>query len=74
MTGPLRVGAVIMPPVPGFIIFTRTLDDIINQTVNRVLDQFDIPPSARLLFAGGAHSVVLFSVHCVPVACFRAIL
>ena len=33
---------VIMPPVPAFYHRPQTLDDVINQTVNRVLDQFDI--------------------------------
>lgn len=37
-----RTGAVIMPPVPAFYHRPQTLDDVINQTVNRVLDQFDI--------------------------------
>ena len=37
-----RMGAVIFPPVPAFYHRPKTLDDIINQTVTRVLDQFDI--------------------------------
>ncbi|RRE14314.1 UbiX family flavin prenyltransferase [Klebsiella pneumoniae] len=37
-----RAGAVIMPPVPAFYHRPQSLDDVINQTVNRVLDQFDI--------------------------------
>ncbi|MBP8541300.1 MULTISPECIES: UbiX family flavin prenyltransferase [unclassified Citrobacter] len=37
-----EIGAVIMPPVPAFYHRPQTLDDVINQTVNRVLDQFDI--------------------------------
>ncbi|RAY74160.1 3-octaprenyl-4-hydroxybenzoate carboxy-lyase [Enterobacter hormaechei] len=37
-----ELGAVIMPPVPAFYHRPQTLDDVINQTVNRVLDQFDI--------------------------------
>jgi flavin prenyltransferase len=35
-------GAIIMPPVPAFYHRPRTLDDIINQTVGRCLDLFDI--------------------------------
>lgn len=42
MTQALEMGAVIMPPVPAFYHRPTTLDDVINQTVNRVLDQFDI--------------------------------
>lgn len=42
MTQAAELGAVIMPPVPAFYHCPKTLDDVINQTVNRVLDQFDI--------------------------------
>ncbi|MDL4619406.1 UbiX family flavin prenyltransferase [Citrobacter amalonaticus] len=42
MTQAAEIGAVIMPPVPAFYHRPQTLDDVINQTVNRVLDQFDI--------------------------------
>src|ERR1051325_5163765 len=37
-----RIGAMIFPPVPAFYHRPKTLDDIINQTVTRILDQFDI--------------------------------
>lgn len=37
-----ELGAVIMPPVPAFYFQPKTIDDIVNQTVNRVLDQFEI--------------------------------
>lgn len=37
-----RMGAVIFPPVPAYYHRPKTLDDIINQTVSRILDQFDI--------------------------------
>ncbi|MFQ5578183.1 MAG: UbiX family flavin prenyltransferase [Anaerolineae bacterium] len=37
-----EIGAIIMPPMPAFYHRPQTLDDIINQTVNRVLDLFDI--------------------------------
>lgn len=43
MTQAAEIGAVIMPPVPAFYHLPQTLDDVINQTVNRVLDQFGIP-------------------------------
>lgn len=35
-------GAVVMPPVPAFYHRPRTLDDVINQTVGKALDLFDI--------------------------------
>ncbi|MFQ5855955.1 MAG: UbiX family flavin prenyltransferase [Anaerolineae bacterium] len=37
-----EIGAIILPPVPAFYHRPKTLDDIINQTVNRTLDLFDI--------------------------------
>ena len=37
-----RMGAVIFPPVPAFYHRPKTLDDVINQTVARILDQFEI--------------------------------
>jgi 4-hydroxy-3-polyprenylbenzoate decarboxylase len=40
-----RMGAVIFPPVPAFYHRPKTLDDIINQTVTRILDQFDLDVS-----------------------------
>jgi 4-hydroxy-3-polyprenylbenzoate decarboxylase len=35
-------GAIIVPPVPAFYHRPKTVDDIINQTVGRCLDLFDI--------------------------------
>lgn len=35
-------GAVVMPPVPAFYHRPKTIDDIIDQTVGRALDQFGI--------------------------------
>ncbi|MEJ2352821.1 MAG: UbiX family flavin prenyltransferase, partial [Anaerolineales bacterium] len=37
-----EMGGIIMPPMPAFYHRPKTLDDIINQTVNRVLDMFEI--------------------------------
>jgi flavin prenyltransferase len=35
-------GAIIVPPVPAFYYRPKTVDDIVNQTVGRCLDLFDI--------------------------------
>lgn len=35
-------GAIIVPPVPAFYHRPQTVDDIVNQTVNRLLDLLDI--------------------------------
>lgn len=37
-----RMGAVVFPPVPAFYHRPKTLDDVINQTVGRILDQFGV--------------------------------
>ena len=37
-----QLGAVIAPPVPAFYNRPQTIDDLINQSVGRVLDLFDI--------------------------------
>lgn len=37
-----EMGAIIMPPVPAFYHRPQTPDDIINQTVNRILDQLPV--------------------------------
>ena len=43
-----EMGAIIMPPMPAFYHRPKTIDDIINQTVNRVLDLLDIELSQDL--------------------------
>lgn len=42
MTQVAEIGGIIMPPVPAFYHRPHTLDEIINQTVNRVLDLLGI--------------------------------
>ena len=37
-----EMGAILMPPMPAFYHRPKTIDDLINQTVNRVLDVLDI--------------------------------
>lgn len=36
-------GAVILPPMPSFYHMPKTIDDIISQTVGKVLDLLNIP-------------------------------
>jgi 4-hydroxy-3-polyprenylbenzoate decarboxylase len=40
------LGVIIAPPVPAFYSRPRTLDDIIDHTVGRVLDLFDLDTGA----------------------------
>jgi 4-hydroxy-3-polyprenylbenzoate decarboxylase len=42
MTQVTEIGAVLVPPLPAFYHHPKTLDDIINQSVNKALDQFDL--------------------------------
>jgi 4-hydroxy-3-polyprenylbenzoate decarboxylase len=42
MTLITQMGGVILPPVPSFYHKPKTLDDIINHTIGKVLDQFGI--------------------------------
>ena len=37
-----RLGVVILPPVPGFYTKPKTIDEIVNHTVGKCLDQFNI--------------------------------
>jgi 4-hydroxy-3-polyprenylbenzoate decarboxylase len=37
-----HIGAVVLPPMPAFYNHPRTVDDVIDHTVSRVLDQFGI--------------------------------
>ncbi len=50
-----EMGAIVAPPMPAFYHKPQTLDDIINQTVNRVLDLLDIvlPQDLFTRWAGG---------------------
>ena len=44
-----RMGAVILPPMPAFYNHPQTVDDVVEHTVARVLDQFgvELPEAAR---------------------------
>lgn len=43
-----EMGGIILPPVPAFYHHPQTVDDIINQTVNRALDLLDVQLPADL--------------------------
>ena len=42
MTALTEMGAIILPPVPAFYQRPQTIDDIVNHTVGRCLDLFDL--------------------------------
>ncbi|HWI50568.1 MAG TPA: UbiX family flavin prenyltransferase [Symbiobacteriaceae bacterium] len=45
MTAVTEMGAVLLPPMPAFYHKPQTIDDIVNQTVGKVLDQFQLDAS-----------------------------
>jgi 4-hydroxy-3-polyprenylbenzoate decarboxylase len=47
-----RMGAVVLPPMPAFYSRPRTVDDIVNHTVSRVLDQFGLDASGVERWSG----------------------
>lgn len=48
MTAVTEAGAIVMPPVPAFYTLPQTIDELVRDTVHRVLDLFDISvPRAR---------------------------
>src|SRR4026207_1785967 len=52
-TWPLaRVGALVMPPLPAFYNHPRTIDDIVDYTVARMLDQFGLEVSGSARWVG----------------------
>ncbi|MBW2660336.1 MAG: UbiX family flavin prenyltransferase, partial [Deltaproteobacteria bacterium] len=42
MTRVTRYGAILLPPMPSFYHNPKTIDDIVNQTVGKMLDNFGI--------------------------------
>ncbi|MBK8931288.1 MAG: UbiX family flavin prenyltransferase [Chloroflexi bacterium] len=58
MTQLTEMGAIIAPPMPAFYHKPQTLDDIINQTVNRVCDlaEIDLPQDLFTRWDGGQAS------------------
>jgi 4-hydroxy-3-polyprenylbenzoate decarboxylase len=43
LTALAELGAVIFPPVPAFYDRPKTIDDIVNHTVGRILDRLGVP-------------------------------
>ena len=47
-----RMGAVMLPPLPAFYNHPRTIDDLVDQSVARMLDQFGLEVSGVERWAG----------------------
>ena len=58
MTQVTEMGAILAPPMPAFYHRPESIDDIINQTVNRVLDllEIDLPHDLFTRWQGGKES------------------
>lgn len=50
-----RIGVRIVPPMPGFYSNTKSLDDIINHHVMKILDQFNININNDLRWKGNKY-------------------
>jgi 4-hydroxy-3-polyprenylbenzoate decarboxylase len=48
-----EIGAIIAPPIPAFYGKPKTIDDLVNHSVGRVLDLFDIESSLVRRWKGG---------------------
>ena len=46
------LGAIIFPPVPAFYLKPKTIDDIVNPTVGKMLDMFDIENEHSAVWQG----------------------
>jgi 4-hydroxy-3-polyprenylbenzoate decarboxylase len=47
-----RMGAVVLPPMPAFYNHPQTVDDVVEHTVSRVLDQFGVDVSGVERWSG----------------------
>ena len=47
-----RMGVVILPPMPAFYNHPRTIDDIVDHTVARMLDQFGLEMRGAMRWSG----------------------
>jgi 4-hydroxy-3-polyprenylbenzoate decarboxylase len=53
MTAVTEYGAVVLPPVPGFYHRPTTIDDLVDQTVGKMLDQFGLDRGLFARWQGG---------------------
>jgi flavin prenyltransferase len=58
MAAVTEMGGVIFPPVPAFYSRARTIDDLVNHTVGRVLDLFGVAHEGVVRWQGMKHDAV----------------
>jgi 4-hydroxy-3-polyprenylbenzoate decarboxylase len=51
-----RMGVTMLPPMPAFYNHPQSIDDLVNHTVGRVLDQFGIPAPFEKRWDGHMHT------------------
>jgi len=49
-----RTGAILLPPMPGFYFHPKTIDDLVNHTVGKVLDLFGVDHDLFKRWGSGA--------------------
>lgn len=56
MTQVVEMGAILVPPMPAFYHRPKTIDDVINQSVNRILDllEIELPSDLFTRWQGGS--------------------
>jgi flavin prenyltransferase len=54
-----QIGAIVAPPMPALYARPKTIDDMINHNVGRVLDLFDIESGLVKRWQGAAHALRL---------------
>jgi polyprenyl P-hydroxybenzoate/phenylacrylic acid decarboxylase-like protein len=57
MAAVTEMGGVIFPPVPAFYSRAKTIDDLVNHTVGRVLDLFGVDTAGMKRWQGMKHDV-----------------
>ena len=57
MVAVTEMGGVIFPPVPAFYSRAKTIDDLVNHTVGRVLDLFDVQHESISRWGGMKHDI-----------------
>ena len=53
MTALAEMGAIIAPPVPAFYTNPQTVDDIVNFSIDRVMDLLGLPGQTTARWQGG---------------------
>lgn len=53
-----QMGGVILPPVPSFYHLPKTIDDIVNQSVQKALDQFGLEANLFKRWAGMEQTIM----------------